>query len=150
MEPVVYLALDPGNNTGYAMFDAGGNLVSQGLLPQRDGRDGLYKALQEWHANQRLLTTVICEDYFLYPWKGKAQSWSPLETTRVIGAIEYWCFLTGRTLILQPANIKSIGYKYAGMKETTNKIASHAENAYIHGVFFLQKHGIRRPQQGRK
>jgi hypothetical protein len=150
MEPVVYLALDPGDSTGWATFDLGGSLVKQGTSRNYDGREGLYKLLQEWHATCPDLTTVICEDYFLYPWKGKAQSWSPLETTRVIGVIEYWCFLTGRKLVLQPANIKSIGYKYAGMKETTNKIASHAENAYIHGVFFLQKYGIRKPQQGRK
>lgn len=146
--PVVYLALDPGDNTGWATFDASGNLVNQGLSPSHAGREGLYKLLQEWHQFEKL-KIIICEDYLLYPWKGKEQSWSPMDTVRVIGVIEYWCFLTGRQLVLQNASIKSQGYRYAGMKETKNKLASHAENAYIHGVYYLQKFGIRKPQQGR-
>lgn len=147
MEPVVYLALDPGDNTGWCTFDANGEIVNQGLCSNLDGRESLYNLLQEMHKEVRL-KLVICENYALFPWKSKEQSWSDLNTPRVIGVIEYWCYLTKIELELQPPNIKMIAYRWAGLTPAKNKKMSHSLDAYVHGIYYLQKNGIRKAQQG--
>ncbi len=48
--------------------------------------------------------TVIIEDYRVYPWRLKQQSWSALETVRLIGAIELVCSDLGVRCVLQGAH----------------------------------------------
>lgn len=139
MSETYYLCLDPGKTTGWATFDEAGVGITMGqaniqeLLDMMDSTDA---------------KIIITEDYHLFPWKLKEQVWSKIDTVRVIGMIQYWCYKTGRQLILQDPNIKSIGYMWAGLKRAASHKNSHERDAYVHGVFYLQKNGIRKPQQG--
>ena len=142
---VEYLALDPGESTGYAMFKSDGDVEDFGTLK---GRPALYEFLE--HIVPSTVKVVVIEDYTLYPWKGKEQSWSKLDTVRYIGAIEFWAHKRLTQVVFQPPNIKSIAYMWAGIKVPKNHDHSHQTDAYVHGVYYLQKQGIRKPQQARR
>ncbi len=136
------LAIDPGDTTGLALFnlDTGDGIE----LKVVKTKDALYEYLSEIRPDK-----IVCEDFELFPWKSKEQSWSNFSTVRVIGAIEYYCYLTQTPLTLQKASIKPIAYKWAGMTKASNHAVSHDQDAYVHGVYFLQRMGLRKPQQGK-
>lgn len=134
----MYLALDPGHTTGWATFDEKGNATGMGSL---DGRHELYEFLAEHKP-----TLVIMEDWLTNP--NIRLGGDPLATVRYIGVVEYWCHLQGIQLVLQPNTVKSIAYLWAGIKKPRRKADTHQADAYVHGVYYLQKNGIRRPQQG--
>jgi len=139
MPDAFYLALDPGKTTGWATFAEDGSGITMGQY----NAEQLINFMDETTAK-----IIITEDYRLFPWKLKEQAWSKLDTVRLIGMIQYWCYKTQRTLILQDPNIKSIGYMWAGIPKAGAHKNSHERDAYVHGVYYLQKNGIRRPQQG--
>lgn len=136
-----YLAVDPGVTIGWATFDQNGSglTMGQASIPQ------FYEMLRNCKSQ-----VIIVEDYRKNPehFMRKEHAWSRLETVRVIGAIEFYCFLTGKQCVEQPNTIKPIAYMWAGMKPSKNHKISHEQDAYVHGVYYLQKAGIRKPQQG--
>lgn len=144
MEPVAYMSFDPGEHTGWATFGEDGKVVDFEYV---HGREDLYDLLDRYFQNG--IGHVVIEDFFLYPWKDKEQGWSDFETVRVIGVIQAYCYLNKVEYSMQPANIKKIAYRWAGMTPPKNKLQSHAADAYVHGVYYLQQKGIRKPQQGR-
>lgn len=135
----MYLALDPGHTTGWATFDVSGNSTGLGDV---SGRQGLYDLLAE-HAD---VDTVIVEDWRTNP--DVRLGGDPLATVRYIGVVEYWAHINGITLVEQPNTVKSIAYLWAGIKKPKAKAMTHQADAYVHGVYYLQKNGVRRPQQG--
>jgi len=139
MSEAYFLALDPGKTTGWASFEESGVGITMGQCNVEE----LIEMLKTTTAK-----VIITEDYRLYPWKLKEQTWSKVETVRVIGMIQLWCYLNNLQLFLQDANIKTIGYMWAGLKKAGSHKNSHERDAYVHGVYFLQKAGIRKPQQG--
>jgi len=134
-----YLAIDPGKTSGWATFRADGTGITMGQCDIF----GLFDLLAKTSAS-----IIITEDYRLFPWKSKEQSWSQLDTVRIIGMIQYHCYLNKLQLILQGSNIKSIGYMWAGIEKAKSHSKSHERDAYVHGVYYLQNQGIRKPQQG--
>jgi hypothetical protein len=134
-----YLAIDPGETTGYASFNTNGDGIELGSC--RD-REQVYRMLAKQRPN-----VIIMEDYIINP--NISHGNSKVETVRVIGAIEYYAWLNDAKVILQPNTIKSIGYRWAGISKPKNHAISHEPDAYVHGVFYLQKNGIRKPQQGK-
>lgn len=139
-----YLAIDPGHTTGCAWFSEEGDLTKI----EEFKLDKINLFLDEEITNK--ISMIIVEDYRLYPWKSSAQSWSRIETVRVIGAIDYRAHQCGIPIVYQDPSIKGIGYKWAGKTKPKNHANSHVLDAYVHGVYYLQKNGIRRPQQGRE
>jgi hypothetical protein len=141
---VKYLAIDPGHTTGLAWFRENGDLEHMDELKMSK----FHTFLDEQINNQICL--IIMEDYKLYPWKSSEQSWSRLETVRLIGAVDYRAHVCGIPVVFQDPAIKPIGYKWAGMSKPKNHAHSHMPDAYVHGVYYLQKNGIRTPQQARR
>jgi hypothetical protein len=139
-----YLAIDPGHTTGLAWFKDNGDLDDMAEFKLSH----LNTFLDQEVTNQ--ICMIIVEDYKLYPWKSMAQSWSRLETVRVIGAIDYRAHQCGIPVVYQDPAIKGIGYKWAGKTPAKNHADSHMLDAYVHGVYYLQKNGIRVPQQGKR
>jgi len=136
---VYYLATDPGKTSGWATFDEQGNGITIGQANIQD----FIKLLETTEAK-----IIITEDYMLFPWKAKEQIWSKLDTVRVIGMIQYICYKRDIELVLQDPGIKGIGYYWAGIPKAKQHKISHERDAYVHGVYYLQKNGVRRPQQG--
>jgi hypothetical protein len=146
-----YISIDPGLSTGWATFRANGDLIRTGTL--RNGAEQLYPFLRRLSValmeNDWKPLDVIVENYRLYPWKAMQQSWASLETVRFIGAVDFWAKLHEYNVHLQDPNIKGIGYKWAGITVPKNHDLSHETDAFVHGVYFLQRAGIRKPMQGR-
>ena len=134
-----YLALDPGGSTGWATFTEDGHGITMGTCKTREAVYDLLRATAP--------QVIIMEDWIT---RQNAQlGGDKLEVVRVIGAVEYFAYLTGSRIILQPNTVKPIAYRWAGLTKAGSKKDSHERDAYCHGVYYLQRNGIRRPQQGR-
>lgn len=131
-----YLAFDPGETTGWALFDAEGNIVVYGQFTQ----DKFFEALDCLIHTE--LLGVVSEEYRNYSWQ-EQKKWSRNQTSKNEGGIETTCRLRNVPFSLQPAWCKPIGYKWAGMEPPINHSISHQYDAYAHGVYWLEQSGIR-------
>ena len=106
-----YLALDPGETTGWATFNAEGKVLAMGQFKQKDQTKELTDLI---HSD---LKCVIVEDYRNYSFKSgqNQQRWSRNQTSKNIGAIEMLAELRGVPVVLQGANVKTVGYKWSGI-----------------------------------
>jgi hypothetical protein len=142
----MYLSLDPGDErTGWARFDKDGQNTGHGIIR---GKEAVYELLAEEtiKSDEKKVKLIICEDYKLFDFAAKAQSWSKLSTVRLIGAIDLWCWQQQIKLVLDPAINLGMGAMYAGMKKPKGHCPDDL-SAYFHGVYVLQQQGIRRAQQ---
>lgn len=126
-----YLALDPGETTGWCCFSEEGEILTYGQYKQADQTKELTRLITSD------LLAVICEDYRNFAWKQQTK-WSRNQTSKNIGAIEMICEMRQVPLHLQPANIKTIGYKWLGLGEApSNHSISHQFDAMVHGGYWL-------------
>src|SRR4051812_23211924 len=119
----MYLGLDPGVTTGYAMSDDSGILIDYGQLK----KDELFDFLQDLHP-----TIIVVENFKIRP--GHNFNWNGMEVIRVIGAIEYRAHELGARLVFQEPSVKSVGYKWAGMPTPKSHSQSHQTDAWAHLV----------------
>lgn len=134
-----YMAYDPGHTTGWAAFSKAGKAIGEGVVV---GKKELYE-----HIDLYKPKLVICEEYRLFPWKSQEQAMSLLNTVRIIGAIEFWCYMKGVPLKMQEPSIKTVGYMWANRKKKSSHALTHADDAFVHGVHYLVKQGLRLPKQ---
>lgn len=133
-----YLAVDPGETTGWALFDAQGVVLAMGQFKQVEQN----KWLQAVVTNN--LNMVICEDYRNHGFT-QQKKWSRNQTSKNIGSLEMLCDLVGVPITLQPNTVKGIGYLWGGMSEgaPSNHSISHQYDAWAHGIYWLQQNGVR-------
>lgn len=135
---VSYLAIDPGETSGFAQFDSAGEIKAYGQFPYRKEEDCLQRLIHEG------LLAVIVEDYKNHP--GMRQpTWSRNITSKTIGKIELLCKMRSISLVLQPNNVRPMGYLYAGLEQPKNHSISHQFDAVAHGWYYLVKNKIRTP-----
>lgn len=139
---VVYLALDPGDTTGWAQFGEDGGLIAYGQVKESEYNKWLNEQL-----TAGTIKIVICEDYRNHGWV-QQKRWSQNKTSKKIGGLEALANVYGIRVVLQPNTVKSIGYMWGGIEKPSNHSISHQFDAYAHGVYFLQQEGIRKPGQG--
>lgn len=139
---LTYLAIDPGDVTGWAAFDEKGDIITLGQV-----EDSEFSSWARQVINPRL-KAIICEDYRIMSQKAQSHSWSRVPTIKKIGVIEDNAAFHGVKVILQPNNAKSTGYAWGGITAPSNHGISHQYDAYAHGVYYLQKSGVRKPGQG--
>ena len=120
------LALDPGDTTGWAVF-VGTQCIQTGAL--RLDIAEMWFFLQKVKPNY-----VACENFVLYAHKAQAQSWSPLNTIRLLGVIELYCILHAVPYTLQLA-AEAKGF----IKDVARRATKHEEDAIRHGYYFLYK-----------
>ena len=94
------LAIDPGNTTGIALMQWP-NL--RGTAQYKGGITFTASKIRELIEKFKP-ETVIVEDYRVYPWKQKQHVWSPLNTVRLIGAIQLVCSDLEVRYVLQGAH----------------------------------------------
>ena len=134
-----YLALDPGETTGWAKFNKDGVIIEYGQYVQGEQTKWLTENLTSD------LEAVICEEYRIYNPK-RQKRWSRNETSKNEGAIQLLCEMRQVPFHLQPANVKAIGYKWAGLGQApSNHAISHQFDAVAHGTYWLRQKGILKP-----
>jgi len=94
------LALDPGETTGFCVFE-GPNLVVADQLKTKSVPEGAWEI--EKAVCKHNVAEVVMEMYRVYSWKAEDHSWQSLHTPRLIGAVEYVCFQLDVPLIQQTA-----------------------------------------------
>ncbi len=128
------LALDPGETTGFAIFEDG-ILEQYGQIETFTVVDSV-KVLQD-----RIIeaTHVVVENYQVYAWKLKEHKFSTLHTPRLIGCIETLCILAG---VGPPTKQTAQNAKKFTTDEKLKhwgmyvKGKPHARDAIRHGVFY--------------
>lgn len=133
-ESAVFLGIDPGEKNGIAAYDKDYGILWTLTVKEPDMGPFIQKCEN--------LQLVIIEDFFLYPHKAMAQSYSDMPTSRVIGRVEEIARTKGFRLIKQPAKIKPIGYKWIGRKPLPkSNPLNHELDAHVHFMHWAIKHG---------
>lgn len=135
----VYLAIDPGQTTGYAMFNAQGIVTFMGKIK---GEDKFLDELELLVQTRPGLKTIIMETYRNRP--GATNAWSKGATQQHIGAIKRIARKAGVKVVEQePSPALVIGLKFIGMSETyKNKHVPDEVSALAHGTYYLRKNKI--------
>lgn len=139
----MYIFIDPGNSTGWALFDIDGNVIDSFMTKSFEATCEQLRSLLSINGVKR----VLYEEFVLYPWKTKEQMWSEFETVQVIGAIRAEALRNGIETEKLHSRDYPMGFRYQGQSVPSHSNPLHDQLvAHAHGVFWLQKHGIRKPQ----
>ena len=141
---MIVLGIDPGGTTGYGAVLLGVDTQSN---------EEIYKfmdagELPDWHGLEELIIkinpqVIIYEQFKLYPWLAKNQSWSEMETAQVIGVLHYLCEKYNKIVKGQGANEKKLARPraIAMLKAYGNKsrYSDHSIDALTHALVYLRK-----------
>lgn len=135
LNPVKFLAIDPGTSNGVCLYDARYYLVSMMTVHAED--------LDEFIEQFEQLDTIICEDYKVYRHKANAHVFSDLQTPRAIGGIESFCRRKKVKLVKQLASNKPTGYAFLGKKPLPKSDPkNHQMDAHVHFIFWAVKNNL--------
>jgi len=139
----MYAAFDPGNTTGWATFDVHGKIMDHGQIT--DGVEGVTSFIMELEFTPRV---VIIESYMVRPddHSIKANVGSKMETVQVIGVLRGWAYAKKAEVVMQQPQVKKIAELQAGFKVKGAHKDSHWQDAVLHGVYYLNKIGKRKPK----
>jgi hypothetical protein len=149
-----WLCVDPGETTGYSVWDADGALLWADQMPMWKFADAVYSWAQHsiWpkelggdddEGNPNVLNAIICEQWQLYPWELENLAWDECRTARVIGALTLITRQFGIQLHIQGADIKE-GAVQAGAESLFLEPVHenrHANDSIMHGVFYKAVNG---------
>lgn len=130
------LALDPGETTGYTVFN-GDELVGVGQLATKDIDKGvieLIKILDKFKPS-----FVVYEAYRVYKWKTKDHANSDLHTSQFIGVIRAICAMRSIPYHMQMAQVAKQFCTDDKLKEWGLWIKGqrHARDAIRHAIYFI-------------
>jgi len=146
------LAIDPSGSfnegkgtTGWCCFDAlENNIYAAESISAKN-----YSTMEEYWMNIENMvesfvntsTVVVIEDYLLYGSKAENQINSRMETSKLIGILQYWCWRFDVPCILQPASEVKTRWAdpiltYKGYLNKSMKIDRHAKDALRHAVHY--------------
>lgn len=141
-----YLAIDPGNTTGWAKFDENGDTVGLGKIKGHD-------EFLDWLEIEVIsgVKKIVLENYKVGRSGGSqfTNSFSDVPTLQLIGAIKRVAKKANIEIIEQSPNEMYIGLRYLGLWERYRggKKRVHVpdeQSALAHGVYWLVKHKIRK------
>lgn len=135
------VALDPGETTGacYMHRNASGVCALADMTQLATKFMPAAAQVVADYINMHKCDLVVMEDYRVYKWKTDSHAWADLHTAKLIGAIQYICYLHKIPFIMQSAQIgkgfctddrlKEWGFYSAGER--------HARDAVRHGSQWL-------------
>lgn len=135
------LAIDPGETTGVAVCEIGDTMGTFRVID--------HKSISLWRGIDFLLDVhhpdvIVAELFRLYPQCAKAQSFSSMVASRVIGAVEYIAEKRGITLVEQSA---AVGTKIHLPKHIFSEIGKgktpHEVDATKHAYAYCLGKGIK-------
>lgn len=87
-DPII-IAVDPGDeHVGLAWYDSADDHIATAEVPSAEAVRVIEKILIGYHEDDRFPVLVI-EKFVLYPHSAGSQSWSPMKTSEMIGALKY-------------------------------------------------------------
>lgn len=133
-----YLACDPGETNGIALYDENGVLLWFGQIPLENLAVEVWKLVTRY----RDYMTFIIESYRVYPQMAKEHVYDELKTAQAIGRLKAIAEIMSFRVVEQPAaNTKKMGFKYMGNPKVKHK-ERHQWDAHAHGMYFLVNNGI--------
>lgn len=127
------LVVDPGDTTGYALFEEDGELYLKGQADFDKFLDFLLK---------NSFDSIVVEDYRLRKGKQAQQTGSRFQAVQVIGALKYIARQEKIPFELASVQAKTLGSMYSGVKPPSNHKLSHEIDAYNIGIYWLVDKGI--------
>lgn len=132
----MFLAIDPGETTGWATFSQSGELEDFGQIAG-------FETFVVWLEKLRPVPElIICENYILNPKipQGGSEMW----TSQVIGVVRVYGIRHGIIVEMQRNVCLSPGYAFAGIKPLpkSRHAESHQFDAVAHGTYYLVKNKI--------
>lgn len=131
------LVVDPGDITGYALFNNEGEC----LWKDQKNFDKTLELLSDGWAIA-YPTSIIVEDYRLRKGKQAQQTGSRFEAVQVIGALKLFARLHYIEFELVDVQAKMLGSMYSGVKPPSDHKKSHEIDAYNIGIYWLVKNGV--------
>lgn len=146
------LCVDPGESTGWSLWDKEGNLLDAGTEEMWLFADAVYGAVlsdpDELELTDNYLAmdlagvdTIICENWRIYPWEAKAGTldWDQCRTARLIGALTLIAQRGALTWILQDAKIKERAEAAGAAHFFLSPLHEnrHANDSIRHGVYYF-------------
>lgn len=130
------LALDPGETTGYAVFNTS-NFIRGGQLSTSDPQGALIAFTELF--DQWVPTMVVMEEYRVYAHKTAQHAGSSLSTPRLIGMLETLCHQRAVPYHKQGAGIAKGFVKNDHLRawEMWSVGMKHALDATRHGAYFI-------------
>lgn len=144
--PERLLCYDPGETTGFAIFEYG-ELIHSSQLDTHTIKSGIRTLLRTLYnidgsiyaSPKSKVTQIVYENYKVYNWKTDSHAWSNLHTPKLIGALEALAHMklmpTYTQMAQQPKGfctdkkLEEWGYYKAGLK--------HARDAIRHGCYYM-------------
>lgn len=138
-----YLSIDPGNNTGWALFNEKGDPTESGEIK---GHDKFMDWLEEVDPKPDI---IIFEVYTIDNRQFNHQG-SNVPTLQLIGMIKRYASKNKIKLVeSRRVNLK-IGLRFMGVKYPPGEHVPDQVSALAHGVFYLTKHNIRKSRLEKK
>lgn len=126
------LAFDPGETTGWCVFEEG-ELKDFGQLTDTP----VVEALIRLHKPD----VIVCEDYRVYAWRTNDHSWADLKTPKLIGAIDYLASSLDIKIVYQMAGMAKGFCKDSKLKEwkfwEQTRQLKHSRDAIRHACYYL-------------
>lgn len=127
------LFVDPGDTTGYAIFEEDGELLTKGQADFDKFLDFLI---------QNTFDRIVVEDYRLRKGKQAQQTGSRFQAVQVIGALKYVARQERIGFELVNVQAKTLGSMYSGVKPPSDHKKSHEIDAYNIGIYWLVANDI--------
>lgn len=134
----MYLAFDPGETTGWALFNDDGSIADWGQVRE----ENLLGALQGWE--ELPLKAVICEGFIIFRHKARKFAGNRMITIQAIGMIKSFAHRVGATYVEQDSDILPMAQMKTQVKMPGNHAESHKVSAFNHGAWYLINKGIRK------
>ena len=138
--PGVLLTLDPGQTTGYAIwYDS--KFIGCGQANTSTIK-GSILGFTTWITSTVKPNAIVMEEYRVYAHKTEDHAQNDMHTSRLIGAMEYYCALKDIPYRVQGAGIVKNWATDDKLKvwDMWIKGERHARDAIRHGIYFLH-HG---------
>jgi hypothetical protein len=140
-----YVSIDPGGSAtgstiGVVMWDE----LGLPLKMEQYTQDELDEFLTNLQEVKDTLKVIIVEGYRVFSHKLDAHRNKKMTTSECIGRIKFAAKMLGVSLVEQPSTILITAEKWSGTKMPKNHAKSHSVSAYLHGYFYLHKHGVLR------
>lgn len=144
------IAVDPGDaHVGWAAwchsYGSGGDGMSVSRVGELHASDAVpfVDHTLERVQGRPARAVLVVEEFILYPDKERTQAWSPLRTSRMIGALEWVARTRGAEFVEQGANVKKATAAQLQARGIDRKgVGPHARDAELHLVHYLVKEGL--------